>query len=73
LIAIFLIYLIYAGLWLSWISRARSFQGIPWISYSWVTLSLPVGAVLLLFTTALKMSAALGTPAAPGWHEAGAP
>jgi TRAP-type C4-dicarboxylate transport system permease small subunit len=51
----FLVYLIYSGLWLSWVSRARSFQGIPDISYSWVTMSLPVGAALLLLTTALKV------------------
>jgi TRAP-type transport system small permease protein len=44
-----------AGLWLSWISRTRSFQGIPEISYSWVTMSLPVGAVLLLITAILKI------------------
>jgi TRAP-type transport system small permease protein len=35
----------------------RSFQGIPAISYSWVTMSLPVGAMLLLITTALKVRA----------------
>ena len=51
----FLVYLIGAGLWLSYVSRARSFQGIPWASYSWVTLSLPVGAALLLITTVLKI------------------
>ena len=51
----FLVYVIYAGLWLSWVSRARSFQGIPEISYSWVTMSLPVGAALLLLTTSLKV------------------
>jgi TRAP-type C4-dicarboxylate transport system permease small subunit len=57
IIAAFLVYLIVMGLYLSWISRARSFQGIPEISYSWVTLSLPVGALLLLITTALKVGA----------------
>jgi TRAP-type C4-dicarboxylate transport system permease small subunit len=51
----FLIYLIPTGLWLSYISRARSFQGIPEFSYSWVTMSLPVGALLLLITTLLKL------------------
>lgn len=51
----FLIFLIYAGIRLSWISRARSFQGIPHISYSWVTMSLPVGAALLLTTTFIKL------------------
>jgi TRAP-type C4-dicarboxylate transport system permease small subunit len=54
-ITIFLLYLIVMGVYLSWISRARSFQGIPEISYSWVTMSLPVGSVLLLITTALKV------------------
>ncbi len=54
LIAAFLVYLIYSGVQLSWVSRARSFQGIPWISYSWVTMSLPVGSCLLLVTTILK-------------------
>ena len=59
LIAVFLLYLVVMGVYLSWISRARSFQGIPEISYSWVTLSLPVGAILLLITTALKVRAEL--------------
>jgi TRAP-type transport system small permease protein len=47
------------GLYLSWISRVRSFQGIPAISYSWVTLSVPIGALLMLVTTALKVGAEL--------------
>ena len=44
IIAGFLVYLMVMGTWLAWTSRARSFQGIPEISYSWVTMSLPVGA-----------------------------
>ncbi len=55
LIAAFLVYLMALGVYLSWISRVRSFQGIPEISYSWVTMSLPFGALLLLITTALKV------------------
>jgi TRAP-type C4-dicarboxylate transport system permease small subunit len=55
LICAFLVYVIIGGVWLSWVSRARSFQGIPDISYSWVTMSLPVGGVLLLMTTLLKL------------------
>lgn len=55
IITVFLIYVIYAGTWLSWISRARSFQGIPGVSYSWVTMSLPVGSLFLLLTTAIKV------------------
>jgi TRAP-type C4-dicarboxylate transport system permease small subunit len=51
----FLLYLIPTGLWLSYISRARSFQGIPEFSYSWITMSLPVGALLLLITTLIKL------------------
>ena len=54
IIMLFLIYVIGMGVWLSWISRERSFQGIPEISYSWVTMSMPVGAFLLLITTLLK-------------------
>ncbi len=51
----FLLYVIPAGVWLSWVSRARAFQGIPDFSYSWVTMAMPVGAVLLLVTTVLKV------------------
>ena len=59
LIAAFLLYLIVMGTWLSWTSRIRSFQGIPEVSYSWVTMSLPFGAALLLATTLLKVRAEL--------------
>jgi TRAP-type C4-dicarboxylate transport system permease small subunit len=59
IITAFLLYLIVLGLYLSWISRIRSFQGIPEISYSWVTMSLPVGAMLLLITTGLKVRSEL--------------
>jgi TRAP-type C4-dicarboxylate transport system permease small subunit len=55
IIVAFLLYVLIGGLYLSWISRARSFQGIPEISYSWVTMSMPVGAVLLLITAFLKI------------------
>ena len=55
LISAFLVYLMVMGTWLAWTSRVRSFQGIPEISYSWVTMSLPVGGALLLVTTILKV------------------
>ena len=55
IIIVFLVYVLIGGLYLSWISRARSFQGIPEVSYSWVTLSMPFGAVLLLITAFLKV------------------
>jgi TRAP-type C4-dicarboxylate transport system permease small subunit len=54
IIAAFLLYAMVAGAWLSFVSRARSFQGIPEISYSWVTMSMSVGGLLLLVTTVLK-------------------
>ncbi|MCT7374182.1 TRAP transporter small permease [Chelativorans salis] len=59
IIAGFLVYVIYAGTWLSWTSRARAFQGIPSVSYSWVTASIVVGGLLLLLTTLIKVHAAL--------------
>jgi TRAP-type C4-dicarboxylate transport system permease small subunit len=54
-ISIFLAYLMIMGAWLAWTSRARSFQGIPAVSYSWVTMSIAVGGALLLVTTLLKV------------------
>ena len=74
IIAAFLLYVMGMGVWLSWISRARSFQGIPEVSYSWVTLSMPFGAALLLITAFLKIrdemrsgpTAALDTPREAG-------
>jgi TRAP-type transport system small permease protein len=66
LIALFLLFLIGSGFWLSYVSRARPFQGIPGVSYSWVTASLPIGGILLLITTIRKAQALLATlPAAP--------
>jgi len=55
----FLLYIVPAGIWLSWVSRERSFQGIAGVSYSWVTMSLPVCGLLLLITTVLKLRAEL--------------
>jgi TRAP-type C4-dicarboxylate transport system permease small subunit len=65
IISAFLVYLVVMGAWLAWTSRARSFQGIPEISYSWVTASAVVGGLLLLISTVLKIRAELrGTGAA---------
>jgi TRAP-type C4-dicarboxylate transport system permease small subunit len=57
IISAFLLFAVVMGCWLSWVSRARSFQGMPEVSYSWVTMSMPVGAALLLLTTVLKFRA----------------
>jgi TRAP-type C4-dicarboxylate transport system permease small subunit len=54
-ISAFLVYLMVMGTWLAWTSRARSFQGIPEVSYAWVTMSAAVGGALLLVTTLLKV------------------
>ena len=54
IIGAFLVYLIGAGLHLSWVSRARTFQGVAGVSYSWVTMSLPVGAAFMLITMIIK-------------------
>lgn len=66
IISVFLVYVIYAGVLLAWVSRARSFNGIPGVSYSWVTMSLPVGAALLLITTILKVRQAMVADGLPG-------
>ena len=55
ILTVFLTYVVVAGLWIAYVSRERAFQGIPAISYSWVTLSLPVGGALLLISTILKI------------------
>ncbi len=53
--AIFLVALIGFGIWLTYTTRFRTFQGIPGFSYSWVTLSVPVGGLLMLVTTLLRI------------------
>jgi hypothetical protein len=35
-------------LYLSYVTRARAFQGIPTFSYTWITLSVPVGGSLCM-------------------------
>ena len=55
IITIFLAGMIGYGLPLSWTTRFRAFQGIPGFSYSWVTLSVPIGCALMLITAILKI------------------
>src|SRR5512139_1380441 len=55
IIIIFLLGMIGYGLWLSYTTRLRSFQGIPGFSYTWVTLSVPFGCALMLITAVLKI------------------
>ena len=55
IILIFLAALIGFGVWLSYTTRFRAFQGIPGFSYTWVTLSVPVAGALMVITTILKI------------------
>ena len=55
IIAVFLVGMIGYGLPLSYTTRFRAFQGIPGFSYSWVTLSVPIGCALMLITAILKI------------------
>jgi len=55
LILLFLVALVIIGLKLSYTTRSRTFQGMPGFSYTWVTLSIPVGAALMIVTTVRKL------------------
>jgi len=54
-ILIFLSALIYLGAILSVFTWPRTFQGIPALSYTWITLSIPVCSFLMVITTVNKM------------------
>lgn len=51
----FLAALIGYGLWLSYTTRFRTFPGLTNLSYTWVTLSVPVGSALMLVTSIKKI------------------
>ncbi|MDX9799615.1 MAG: TRAP transporter small permease subunit [Bacteroidales bacterium] len=55
IIIVFLLFLIIYGIKLCFITRFRAFQGIPGFSYTWVTLSIPVGCTSLLLTMLFKI------------------
>ncbi len=55
IIGLFLIGMIVYGSILSYSTRMRTFQGIPGFSYTWVTLSIPIGCSLMLATSILKI------------------
>ena len=56
----------YFGVILAHRSRARAFQGIPQISYSWISLSLPVGALLILRSALEKLAELFRPRETPG-------
>ena len=51
IIAVFLAGMIGYGSYLSYTTRLRTFQGIPGFSYTWVTISVPIGCALMLIST----------------------
>ncbi|MFC7404139.1 TRAP transporter small permease [Georgenia alba] len=55
LIAVFLVALVVTGVVLAGDAADRSFDGLPAISYTWVTIAVPVGSLLMLYTTARKI------------------
>lgn len=55
IICAFLSYVIIWGFYLTYTTRFRTFAGIHGFSYSWVNVSVPIGALLALRTTILKM------------------
>lgn len=55
IILVFLAALVYLGFKLAYSSRNRSFQGIPKMSYSWATLSIPIPSSFMMVTTVLKI------------------
>jgi TRAP-type C4-dicarboxylate transport system permease small subunit len=55
IIAVFLAGMIGYGSYLSYSTRYRAFQGMPAVSYTWVTLSVPIGCALMLRSSIQKI------------------
>jgi TRAP-type C4-dicarboxylate transport system permease small subunit len=55
IIVAFLLILIIYGFQLSVTTWYRTFPGLPGFSFTWVTLSVPIGSLFMLFTTFIKM------------------
>jgi TRAP-type C4-dicarboxylate transport system permease small subunit len=54
IIIAFLIAMIGYGIKLTITTYHRTFAGLPWLSFSYATASVPLGCLLMLFTTILK-------------------
>lgn len=61
LMGLFLAAMTVTGFWLVQTTADRTFSGLPWLSYSWVTLAVPVGCLLMLYTTIHKMRGILAS------------
>lgn len=55
LITLFLLILAWYSFQMAYLSRMRTFQGIPEFSYTWVALSVSVGSLLMGFTALGKL------------------
>ncbi|GHV54595.1 hypothetical protein FACS1894206_07710 [Deltaproteobacteria bacterium] len=55
IIIAFLCAMVGFGFYLSYMTRVRSFPGIPGMSYTWITLSLPVASLLMIISCGLKL------------------
>lgn len=55
IIFLFLFTMVYQGAVMSVSTRHRSFQGIPALSYTWVTLSVPICSFLMIVSTVIKI------------------
>lgn len=69
LILLFLFLMVYYGFYLAYSSRFRTFQGIPFMSYTWATLSMPIPSVFMIITTCLKIRNLLKNDSAVGSEE----
>lgn len=54
LIAVFLVLFLYESIRLVIHSWVRSWSSLPWLSYGWTALCMPVGCALMLITTAIQ-------------------
>lgn len=50
MVVVFLIAMVVLGSMLSSSTYERTFSGLPWLSYTWVTVSVPLGCLLMLYT-----------------------
>ena len=55
LIIAFLIFLVIYGAQITYETRMRQFQGIPGFSYAWAALAAPVGSLLLIISTSIRI------------------
>ena len=53
------------GIYLSYATRERAFQGIPTFSYTWITLSVPVGCILCSINCVRTIRGFLKGPSQP--------